>query len=55
MRLKDRLIYLRNKYSQFYFNVKKWHNDSPRAHRGHGLDHDVTVAQLCLKIAPTKK
>lgn len=43
---------LREKHKAFYEAVKKWHSESPCPHRGHGLDHDVTVGQISLIIAP---
>jgi hypothetical protein len=39
-------------FTVFYQAVRDLHTESPRKHRGHGLDHDVTVAQLSVIIAP---
>jgi hypothetical protein len=36
----------RNQFSDFYAAVKEIHDKAERPHRGHGLDHDVTVAQM---------
>lgn len=39
-------------FADFYSAVLKMHTESKRPHRGHGPDHDITVAQIALKIAP---
>lgn len=46
---------LRQKYLKLYEAMKEWHRIAPRPHRGHGLDHDVTVAMLAVKIAPDER
>ncbi len=43
---------MRGRFSVLYEAVKKSHTRSRRMHQGHGLDHDVTVAMLGVKIAP---
>ena len=43
---------LREKFKDIYEAVKEWHNTAPCQHRGHGFDHDVTVAMLAVQIAP---
>lgn len=42
----------RDRYAGLYGALKDLRQQSSRAHRGHGLDHDVTVAQLADTIAP---
>lgn len=39
-------------FGNFYNAVKIFHKKSEGPHRGHGLDHDVTVAQIASYIAP---
>ena len=46
---------LRKKYEALYGAMKEWHLVAPRAHRGHGLDHDVTVAMIAVRIAPDNR
>lgn len=46
---------MRNRFSILYEAVKKIHNESASTNRGHGLDHDVTVAMIGVKIAPNAK
>lgn len=43
----------RKKYAALYAAVKDTHEASAYRHRGHGLDHDVAVAQMAVFIAPT--
>jgi hypothetical protein len=44
---------LRNLFSAFYENIKAAHYSTTNTdHRGHGLDHDITVAAMAIKIAP---
>lgn len=45
----------RQQFSTFYEGVKVIHLTSSRPHRGHGLDHDVTVAQLAAQFAPNQR
>lgn len=45
----------RRKFHAFYDAVAIDHRESIRQHRGHGLDHDVTVAQLAAQIAPDER
>lgn len=45
----------RETFVGFYGAVKEFHKTAPRPHRGHGLDHDVTVAQLAVQIAPDER
>ena len=42
----------RETFREFYELIAKSHRESQRPHRGHGLDHDVTVAQIAAQIAP---
>ena len=42
----------RKLFSDLYEAVKSVHAGSARPHRGHGLDHDVTVAMLGVLISP---
>lgn len=42
-------------FTAFYNAVAKAHRNSARPHRGHGLDHDVTVAQIAAMIAPDER
>ncbi len=42
----------RERFQEFYDAVKRLHETSKRPHRGHGLDHDVTVAALAIWLAP---
>jgi hypothetical protein len=44
----------REKFNDFYNAVKILHTTARNAHRGHGFDHDITVAQLADHIAPTE-
>ncbi|MBA3789278.1 HD domain-containing protein [Patescibacteria group bacterium] len=39
-------------FRNMYVAVKEGHEKSPMKHRGHGMDHDVTVAQIATLIAP---
>lgn len=39
-------------FGKFYEAVKRAHLESKRSHHGHGLDHDVTAAQIGDLIAP---
>ena len=54
MEMKLRFLELREKYRQFYNAVYQHHRTAERPHQGHGMDHDVTVAQLCLRISPNE-
>ena len=45
----------RKKFAALYDAVKNMHETSPHQHRGHGLDHDVAVAQMAALIAPTPR
>jgi len=45
----------RELFPDFYASVKQAHEESGRTHRGHGLDHDVTVATLGGIIAPNDR
>ncbi len=45
----------RKKFTALYEAVKNMHEASPWQHRGHGLDHDVAVAQMAVLIAPTPR
>jgi hypothetical protein len=42
----------RTRFKRLYAKVKALHQESSGAHRGHGLDHDVAVAQMAALIAP---
>ncbi|MDP3996360.1 MAG: HD domain-containing protein [bacterium] len=42
----------RQKFARFYEAVKAGHENSTRQHQGHGLDHDITVAQIAVMISP---
>lgn len=42
----------RERFLGLYEAIKQLHANSPRPHRGHGLDHDVTVATLGVRISP---
>ncbi|MDZ4240741.1 MAG: HD domain-containing protein, partial [Patescibacteria group bacterium] len=55
MRVKNSFEDLRKKFREFYVVVRDGHEQSKRAHRGHGLDHDVTVAQIAVMIAPDER
>jgi HD superfamily phosphodiesterase len=46
---------LRERFRPLYDAVKDLHQKSPLAHRGHGFDHDVTVAALAVRIAPDQR
>lgn len=47
---------MRSHYKEFYDAVKMGHlTTTLESHRGHGFDHDVTVASLALLIAETKE
>jgi hypothetical protein len=47
---------MRKQYKEFYDAVKNGHDTTTLvSHRGHGFDHDVTVASLALLIAETKE
>lgn len=41
----------RTEFRQLYDSVKQAHYASPHAHRGHGIDHDVTVAQMAAYVS----
>ena len=45
----------RKEFSTLYIAVRNKHATSPHQHRGHGLDHDVAVAQMAALIAPTPR
>ncbi len=45
----------RSKFHAFYSAVASDHRESVRQHKGHGLDHDVTVAQLAAQIVPDSR
>ncbi|MEK7601514.1 MAG: hypothetical protein AAB480_03230 [Patescibacteria group bacterium] len=45
----------RERFRSFYDAIASDHRESVRQHRGHGLDHDVTVAQLAAHIAPDER
>jgi hypothetical protein len=45
----------RDRFHGLYDAVAAAHRESPRAHRGHGLDHDVTVAMLAVRIATDER
>ncbi len=45
----------RQKFHTLYLAIKNTHETSPNKHRGHGLDHDVAVAQMAVYIAPTSR
>lgn len=42
-------------FADFYESVKLSHEKSTKPHRGHGIDHDVTVAQIAMQIAPDNR
>jgi hypothetical protein len=42
----------RTRFQRLYDFVNCLHKASKRPHRGHGLDHDVTVGMLAARIAP---
>ena len=43
----------RKYFFEFYESVKAAHNSTTnKDHGGHGLDHDITVAAIAIKIAP---
>ncbi len=49
----DNFTAARNYYLNFYEHVKTAHNSTNnKDHGGHGLDHDITVAAMAIKIAP---
>lgn len=45
----------RTLFAGTYNYVKKSHLESKHPHRGHGLDHDVAVAQMAAIIAPDER
>lgn len=45
----------RQSFPKFYEAVKHAHANAPLPHRGHGLDHDVTVATYAARIAPNRR
>lgn len=45
----------RTLFADLYESVGRMHVMSPNQHRGHGLDHDVTVAQTAVLVAPDEK
>jgi hypothetical protein len=46
---------MRHTFPDFYAQVREVHQNSSGKHRGHGLDHDVTVATLAVRISPDEK
>lgn len=42
----------RERFRALHDAVKRLHESSKKPHRGHGLDHDVTVAMLGVRVAP---
>lgn len=42
--------YFRERFSDLYNAVLTMHAQSPLQHRGHGFDHDITVAQMTQEI-----
>jgi hypothetical protein len=45
----------RHLFADLYEAVKLGHLASARQHQGHGLDHDVAVAQMTARIAPDQR
>jgi len=45
----------RDQFRSLYDAVKSVHGNSGRPHRGHGFDHDVTVAMTAVFIAPSER
>lgn len=45
----------RKLFPDFYAAVKTGHENAPVKNGAHGLDHDVTVAMLAVRIAPNKR
>lgn len=45
----------RERFIALYEAVKRTHEVSHNQHHGHGLDHDVAVAQMAALIAPTSR
>jgi hypothetical protein len=45
----------RQKFHGLYRAMKATHAASQKPHRGHGLDHDVTVGMLGVRIAPGER
>lgn len=43
----------RDEFRPLYDAVKRAHHASPHKHRGHGIDHDVTVAQMAAYLSDT--
>ena len=48
-------IKLKKELVDLYNKVKEDSLKTGRPNHGHGLDHDITVAMLSIKIAPNKK
>lgn len=47
---------IRNHFLDFYNEVKNGHiHTSSLSHQGHGLDHDITVSMLAVRIAPDSR
>ncbi len=42
-------------FAEFYQAIKEKHTSVGQRNRGHGLDHDVTVAQIGVRIAPDER
>ena len=42
-------------FADFYEEISKLHKRSPHPHRGHGIDHDITVAQIVDWISPNPR
>jgi len=50
----NKLDTFRNLFPDFYNEIKNGHQQTlSKNHSGHGFDHDITVAMLALKIAPS--
>lgn len=46
----------RKQFSDFYDSIKTGHeNTKKQSHGGHGIDHDITVAMVAVKIAENEK
>jgi len=45
----------RTQFHDVYAHVKREHLASPNRHQGHGFDHDVAVAQMAARIAPSER
>jgi len=46
----DSIEQFREQFPEYYDAVKAAHASAPLPHRGHGLDHDVTVVAWALKV-----